>query len=261
MAGSGRGINRALNRLFTGSAKTASKARYSKLPQSEFHSSAGAAASAEGIRRRRPQTTVQDLNASDAGVGHIERPKAKNKGVDPVLVGGVGGAVGSLAGGFISAITERTVQRVRDHGFTAPGTYYLGPGNQIHTAPGLNEADAIAKDHDIAYADAIARAQSGEITQKEFESIIREADQHTQKLFQADLEHSGSWHSWLGFHGIRFKSAVESVFGHQYPPWEDHRIDKSKPIAVKKNVFNPDTANYEIHTRYQWQGKYILFPF
>lgn len=90
------------------------------------------------------------------------------------------------------------------HGLVLPGYKYLGPLNSLDKGEPVNEADAIAFDHDVEYN----RAQS--------DSDVRNADWKAINRFGKSAS-SGSFGGLVGALGIGTKYAVESLTGVLYP--------------------------------------------
>lgn len=90
-------------------------------------------------------------------------------------------------------------------GLTIPGSNYIGPGNDINRGPPTNEADRIARTHDIAYSNAK--------TQED----VYEADRTAIGSFGKDFIGSSSGHALAGAAGLGIKHVIERVAGVQYP--------------------------------------------
>lgn len=144
-----------------------------------------------------PENSV-DIDPLLAGEGAITAGASGTSLASGTALAGVtiGGA---LIGGAILGGTKYLSDRNR--GLTIPGTHYIGPGNAIDYAPPVNEADAIAQDHDIAYSKA------------KNPKDIEDADKIAIEKFSRD----GNLHSLAGNVGLRIKQAIESKTGLLYP--------------------------------------------
>jgi len=89
--------------------------------------------------------------------------------------------------------------------FVLPGYKYLGPGNSLEAGEPVNEADAIARDHDHEYA----TARNSE--------DIRRADEKAAKSFGQSLFNKPTFGAFAGAIGLNAKQAVEHYIGVQYP--------------------------------------------
>lgn len=78
-----------------------------------------------------------------------------------------------------------------------PGHHYLGPGNSLDTAPPVDRDDAIAQDHDRAYANAHNALD------------IFEADHEAIAEFNRDWQDTYNVHSLIGAVGLSSKNFVE----------------------------------------------------
>lgn len=100
---------------------------------------------------------------------------------------------------------------------TLPGYKYLGPGNSLDEGEPTNSADAIARQHDIAYD----RAKTSE--------DIRRADREGIAAFASDRNIFGpTFGGIVGAAGLSAKYAVESFTGVLYP-------NMSEPKGVKRS--------------------------
>ncbi len=90
-------------------------------------------------------------------------------------------------------------------GYTLPGHKFIGPGNPIDTEVPVDEDDAIAKEHDEAYATAK--------NQKD----IAIADEQAADKFLSDWQTNANTHSLLGGLGLIGKKHVEQTIGSIYP--------------------------------------------
>ena len=99
-----------------------------------------------------------------------------------------------------------------------PGHNFLGPGTKdLVRARPVDRDDAIAQEHDLAYAAAHSDAD------------VRNADVHAINQFLSD-----SWrnpHALLGAAGLGAKYAFESAIGVQYPG--EHQKHSSKVYLFK----------------------------
>lgn len=134
------------------------------------------------------------------------------KGIDPVITGGTGAAVGSLLGGAIEAFSSGS-----NGGLTLPGSDYIGPGNRIQIDAPKSASDAIAKYHDISYQELITAAQRGVISKKEFLYAINHTDKEYADQFDKEWKESGDWHAFIGKYGLKFKNYIEEKTGVWYP--------------------------------------------
>lgn len=114
-----------------------------------------------------------------------------------VTAGAAGGAiVGGILGGVLT----------KGRGAVLPGHNFIGPGNPLDHAPPVDEDDAIAKEHDEAYAKAKRPAD------------VHKADEEAIKKFKKDWEDNGNLHSKIGQVGLQIKSGVEKhITGVLYP--------------------------------------------
>lgn len=187
------------------------------------------------LRQRRPTSTttqtrpdapsVEESNFGGLSRSHVPSGSGSSAsllprtlpnptvGVNPVAVGAAGAVVGLAAGGIISSAVK-----LRNEGATLPGSDYIGPGNPIHIDAPKDEADAIAKEHDVEYDRILRYAQTHDITYTDFVNQIRAADKVAQDKFRDDFATSSNWRSYVARHGLRLKSAVERTVGHIYPP-------------------------------------------
>nr|QTE03987.1 MAG: VP1 [Luscinia sibilans ambidensovirus] len=140
-------------------------------------------------------------SATTAGAGGI-----------PAGVGPIGAISGLAIGGIIANATHD-----RNEGVTLAGTDYVGPGNKIRIDAPRNEADAIAKEHDIGYQKLIDYAKTHHISESEFRARVEELDTLAYEQFDRDFYESGSWQSFVAHYGLRAKAAVERTFGSIYP--------------------------------------------
>lgn len=88
---------------------------------------------------------------------------------------------------------------------TWPGYKYLGPGNDVDLGEPVNDADAIARYHDLEY----------ELAQKW--NDIRDADRDALKGFADSFRQKPTLGALVGLVGIGTKYGIESVVGVQYP--------------------------------------------
>lgn len=190
--GSGRGLNRILN---------------SVIP--------GARHAADGLRRRRPtaaryQTIGAALNQGNTGVPRTSTSifgTGPNQ-IDPIVIGGVGGAIGSAVGGVLSATSGKY-----EGGTTLPGSDYIGPGNTVKAGAARSEADQIAKEHDLAYSDILDIARTKVLSEREFFNLIKRTDSEAQDRFNKEILESGSIPAYVGKYGLKIKGYLEDLYG------------------------------------------------
>lgn len=132
------------------------------------------------------------------------------------LFGGAGSAIGGT-GSALTGILGATVigggavaakglyDRVKEKGAVLPGSEYIGPGNPIPISAAKNPSEQIAKDHDLAYANAKTH------------SDVQSADKDAYTRFRDEHHKSGSYYAKIGQLGLQAKAAVEKVIGVQYP--------------------------------------------
>lgn len=184
------------------------------------------------LRQRRPTTTPYSRpsapSQAESNFGGLSRTSSAagssasliprtvpnpTVGVNPVTVGAAGAVAGLAVGGIISGAVK-----LKNEGATLPGSDYIGPGNPIHVDAPRDNADAIAKEHDVEYDRIIRYAQTHDLTYTDFVNQIRAADTAAQEKFREDFATSSNWRSYVARHGLRLKSAVERTVGHIYPP-------------------------------------------
>lgn len=127
---------------------------------------------------------------------------AESASVVPGVVGGV--AAGAVAGGAAYGVYKLATGGRNSENETnvLKGHHFIGPGNKVGFQPPVNEADAIAKEHDIDYS----RAQTQE--------DVRRADTVAIDKFAKD----GSVPSRIGQFGLTIKHGIETHTGVLYPP-------------------------------------------
>ncbi|AGZ03695.1 VP1 [Solenopsis invicta densovirus] len=204
--GSGRGLNKIVDRIFS---------------------------SGTGVRRRnRPNVRYTPIGTQLNQVNRVavnkSTPTTRSqwsktfnttpKGIDPVITGGTGAAVGALLGGGIEALTNK-----RLGGVTLPGSDYIGPGNKIGIDAPRSAADQIGKFHDITYAELLEAARRGVITKKEFLYGINHTDKKHADLFDKEWKESGSWQAFIGKYGLNFKNYIEEKTGVLYPSYPNRK--------------------------------------
>lgn len=113
----------------------------------------------------------------------------------------------------------------KDPPLTLPDHHFLGPGNTLTDKDPYDEDDAIAKEHDIAYA-----------TAKSYNDIDI-ADKEAVDKFWADAQGRGNWHSAVAGLGLYAKNKFEEVFGVQYP--QVHGISESAKKRQQQNETTP----------------------
>uniref|UniRef100_A0AB74ULL9 Structural protein n=1 Tax=Scindoambidensovirus sp. TaxID=2809839 RepID=A0AB74ULL9_9VIRU len=121
------------------------------------------------------------------------------------------GATGLAVGAGLA--TTAVVNRLKEKGAVLPGTDYVGPGNPINIDAPRHEADAIAKEHDVGYAEV-----SKEQKYEKFAASIRRLDEHARLQFAKDWEHAGRWQSLVGKYGLQAKNLIEDILGHPIYP-------------------------------------------
>ena len=98
-----------------------------------------------------------------------------------------------------------------------PGHNYLGPGNPLPNGEPVDEDDAIAREHDYAYAAAKTKDD------------IRKADQIAIQKFSK----VNNWHATVGATGLRLKNIGESFVGEQlYPDPQDMQRGDKRPKHI-----------------------------
>lgn len=120
-------------------------------------------------------------------------------GANTIVPTGIGLAGTAAAGYGIGKIISR------NRGATIPGRHFLGPGNPIDKAPPTSYADQIAKEHDIAYANA------------RLPEDIFKADQDAIKKFDKAYKQFGGWDNLAGKVGLKLKHKIEANVGVIYP--------------------------------------------
>lgn len=111
----------------------------------------------------------------------------------------------------------------KDPPLTLPDHHFLGPGNTLTDKEPYDEDDAIAKEHDAAYA-----------TAKSYNDIDT-ADKDAVDKFWADAQGRGNWHSAVAGLGLYAKNKFEEVYGVQYP----HGIGESAKKRQRENETTP----------------------
>lgn len=122
-----------------------------------------------------------------------------------------GGALG------LGAITSAVVDRIKNKGAVLPGTDYVGPGNEIKIDAPRSGADAVAKDHDIAYDTLTRQLRSGRLKVDDFVKNIQRSDDKAIKEFAEWYDATGDWDAFVGKYGLGLKRWIEGVVGHVYP--------------------------------------------
>ncbi|UUA80618.1 putative VP1 [Haiju virus] len=123
-----------------------------------------------------------------------------------------GGAVAWLASSYDSKSKEDQSPR---RGLVLPGTKYVGPGNDIHIDAPQHEADAVAKEHDVAYQLLIDEGKTGKLTEEQFKQKLFKIDKEAIDKFAQDK----SWQSFVGNYGLKFKTYLEQTINKAiYPP-------------------------------------------
>lgn len=110
------------------------------------------------------------------------------------------------------SIDERS-QTIKKSGYTVPGFKYLGPGNTLNLGKPVNEIDEDAKEHDIAYNEAISYKEIEDADTK----FISKAGDHIAEGIAGRGSIKNSIGGTLGAVGISIKKAVENKFGPIYP--------------------------------------------
>nr|BAA82965.1 structural protein [Periplaneta fuliginosa densovirus] len=110
---------------------------------------------------------------------------------------GAGAVIGS---GIVGYLGHKIIS-----GLTYPFHHYLGPGNPLDNNEPVDRDDAIAEEHDKAYANA-----------KSSIDVIN-ADKKAIDHFSEDFEKNGNLHSLIGKTGLQIKTAIEQRFGVIYP--------------------------------------------
>lgn len=206
----------------------------------------------EGVRQRRPLQGQGSSRASSSSVrtngsaqGTTTSPSTSIQ-IEPFqlsesvpllgtagstsLSGGLALGAGAVAGGLaLGGATSAVINRIKEKGAVLPGTDYVGPGNDIKIDAPRSESDAIAKEHDIGYADFQRRADLGELTEQEFVEGIDYLDNTAIEKFAENFHNSGEWQSFLGRWGLWLKNRIERVTGPLYPSfpgktWASGRI-------------------------------------
>lgn len=197
----------------------------------------------EGIRQRRPVSGQGSSNASGSNVYGSTGPRGDSHAIDiaepfelsetvPLLEGASAGglsAVGSsglatgaatVAGGLVAGgVTAAVVNRIKEKGAVLPGTNYVGPGNSIQIDAPKHEADAIAKDHDVGYAEAVQSAtrhnqyQSRSEQFELFKAQIESLDSEAIRKFKDHWLREGKWQSFVGRWGLEAKRFLEQLKG------------------------------------------------
>jgi len=93
---------------------------------------------------------------------------------------------------------------------------FIGPGTKIEkyrNVKPLNRPDAVAKQHDIDYYEAVQKFKKGDITNKERKELIRLADNKMIRALKemGKLEGIEERYRQAGLRGIQFKRKVENV--------------------------------------------------
>lgn len=140
--------------------------------------------------------TVGAATGATAAVGSTGTSVLAGLGAGAGLVGGIGAAgynvlKGLFAGGRKNPNEENVLR----------GHHFIGPGNIVGFQPPVNEADAVAKEHDIAYGNAKTAED------------VNKADEEAIKGFQA----AGGVSGHIGATGLRIKTGVEKITGVLYP--------------------------------------------
>lgn len=119
------------------------------------------------------------------------------------VAAGVGAGAGAASfGAFIAWLFGRGGGRGGDSDtFVYDGHHFLGPGNKVDFRPPVNEPDAIAKEHDIAYGNSKTKED------------VKKADIEAIRKFLKTGEVSGVVGAW----GLRAKTFFEKIFGVKYP--------------------------------------------
>lgn len=121
--------------------------------------------------------------------------------------------------------------------YTLPGYNYLGPGNILNKGPPLNDIDADAQQHDIAYD----KAQTSKEVSKADEIFVNQAKDHIVESINLNDKPLNTIGSIVGAVGIGTKQAVEKHTGIIYP-------------SIVSGMGKYD--NYKINKQYQswWNG-------
>lgn len=140
---------------------------------------------------------------------------------------------GSALGGLLYGI-----KRTQDKGLTLPGSDYIGPGNPINIDAPRNNADALAKEHDIQYTDIIARAQNGIIQRAQFIQEILNSDAKYSDYFMKDWNTHKDWNALIAAYGLKFKNLIEKKTGVIYPsfPGKCLEINNISYIQRKETI-------------------------
>lgn len=111
-----------------------------------------------------------------------------------------------------------------------PGHNYIGPGNELNAGEPIDSDDYIAQQHDSRYESARSVQE------------VREAD--SDAIHDFLLDSADNIHSAVGYFGLKAKSVIENLVGHQYPPLPKgpkgemsgkERIDEYFPVASSSN--------------------------
>lgn len=151
------------------------------------------------------------------------------------LVAGAGAIAGGLAAG---GITASVVNRIKEKGAVLPGTDYVGPGNSISIDAPRHESDAIAKDHDVGYQEAVrtATAHSTDALRgsqfETFKNTIRNLDESAIQKFKAHWDRDGKWQSLVGRWGLEAKQFLEDIFGHTLYPQFPGKCGLLSPLPM-----------------------------
>lgn len=125
---------------------------------------------------------------------------------------GIAGALGKHATTIHHAIkVGADIKEHQQAGLTLPGTKYIGPGNALDRGKPVNTADAIAQEHDYAYA----KAQSHLDIKSADEQFIKE--QFINILSKGNTNPVDALYSAIAVAGISSKYGIERGVGVQYP--------------------------------------------
>lgn len=149
-------------------------------------------------------STQRLLPVRTPGIGSIASTITPAQGL-------IGGAAGTLLGGILSTSGS---------GITLKGTPHIGPGNTLDQGPARNEADQIARDHDIQYRDIIDQANQENWSAETFRAYIADADAVAIESFKKSYQNDPRWQAKVAEYGLRIKQTLEKLFGQLYPRYQ-----------------------------------------
>ena len=173
----------------------------------------GSTSSNRGTPYQRPATARTPLLRGSTSTTSLSPGSATGVASTAVTTSGV-----SLAkAGAVGAVTGLALGNIISSGVTLPGSDYIGPGNPINIDAPRHEADAIAKEHDVAYQRLIEDARINPHTHREFRERVALLDQAAIDAFHKDYIETGSFHSLFAKYGLKVKQFAEKRVGSIYP--------------------------------------------